>query len=99
MKYKIGREILYISETLLVVIIGLFLFTSPSKTYNIFKVYLPTEITYMVIFLLISMVFVLNIRNMQMQQCKRLHRVAPLRKIKIFILKSPIHNHFQETKR
>ena len=40
-----------------------------------------------------------NIRNMQMQQCKRLHRVAPLRKIKIFILKSPIHNHFQETKR
>ena len=66
MKYKIGREILYISETLLVVIIGLFLFTSPSKTYNIFKVYLPTEITYMVIFFLISMVFVLNIRNMQM---------------------------------
>ena len=30
---------------------------------------------------------------------QRLHRVAPLRKIKISILKSPIHNHFQETKR
>ena len=31
-----------------------------------------------------------------MQQCKRLHRVAPSHKIKIFILKRPIHNHFKK---
>ena len=37
-------------------------------------------------------------RNMQLQQCKRLQEIAPLHKKRISLLDRQIHNHFQGTK-